>query len=261
MKLGNLFLAAAASGLGLCISLPGPSIAATTRINADVNQPLLVTQLLSGHIHIYYKNRNRYRALAYKNRYLVFNKFTAVSFVNTGQQPIEKITFRLAAFDNGYSPILNQDGQPVVKNMVASGPFAPDTTHSLVNANTVWTIPSGNGLGCIRLSGIAISYADGSTSTVPEAEINHYLPARLSNNCGVPAGRAAHQPRNFVTGPSPYIAGVYPAQWMITGLSRAEWSRQSYVPPSKTQFLCPVGSLVEETCIHTVNTPSSEDAL
>jgi len=70
---------------------------ANTGVNtAAVPRPIQVVQLLSGPTWVYYKNRNRYRSLAYNHHINIFNKFTAVSFINTGSQPIQQVTFELA---------------------------------------------------------------------------------------------------------------------------------------------------------------------
>lgn len=203
-------------------------------------EPLQVYQLLSGPTWVYYKNHNRYRNLAYSNHVKIFNRFTAVSFINTASQSIQQVTFKLAADSDGYRPVLGANGQPVIKQLVASGPFAPGAKQTLVNATVVWSIPPGNGLGCVLLSGIQIVYVDGSSTSVSAADIGQYLAAHLNNKCGIP-------PRNRGVGPTPYIAGVYPARWMILH-ERQNLYRQPYVPPSDTQALCAVGGLVAETC-------------
>lgn len=236
----TLVLAAAAAAI-----VPGR---AEAQAGAAAEPPVQISGFLTGHTRLYYKNRNRYHALAYQRGVRIFNKFTAVRFVNNSAQAIQKIIFELAAYDNGYHAIHRQDGKLVVKNMVATGPFAPAVTQVLVNANTVWVIPSGSGLGCVRMTGINLTYADGSTATVPESEVNRYFIASLNNSCGVPAGKAAKSRDNFATGPSPYIAGVYPAKWMTVGLPMNELARQPFVAPSDTQPLCVVGSFLEENC-------------
>ncbi|MGH8283030.1 MAG: hypothetical protein ACRESE_04210 [Gammaproteobacteria bacterium] len=126
-----------------------------------------------------------------------------------------------------------------------------------MNANVVWSIPPGNGLGCVRLNGMQIVYADGSSTTVSAAEIEQYISPRLSNHCGVPP-RYPDAHSHWV-GPSPYIAGVYPAKWMYMEETQTLY-RQPYVPPSDMQSLCAVGSLVEETCAASMTTPDSEGA-
>lgn len=229
------------------IGMPGVGFARGIQADATAGRPLQISGFLSGHTPVYYKNRNRYRALAYHSDKRIFNRFTAIRFENSGAQAIEKITFQLAAYDDVYRPILGESGKPVVKNLVATGPFAPRTTHTLVNANTVWAIPADSGLGCIRMSGIRVVYADGSMVSIPKAEVKDHFPVWLSNKCGVPAGTQTQHPYAFEAGPSPYIAGVYPARWMILGNYHLLY-RQPFIAPGDTQPLCAVGPMLEEYC-------------
>ncbi|MGH8283690.1 MAG: hypothetical protein ACRESE_07580 [Gammaproteobacteria bacterium] len=254
----NFFVVAAA-----LLMAAGADVANTQSIGssvaaADVYSSLRVYQLLIGPTWLYYQNRNRYRSLAYADHVKIFNKFTAVSFINTASQSIQQVTFELAAYSDGYRPVLDSNGQPLIKQLVATGPFAPGTKQTLVNANVVWSIPPGNGLGCVRLNGMQIVYADGSSTSVTASDVSRYLAPSLSNTCGVP-------PRNHVgvhslwVGPSPYIVGVYPARWMVLH-EYEKLYRQPYIPPSDMQPLCAVGSLVEETCGAAVTTSDSESA-
>lgn len=222
-------------------------------------QPLQVYQLLSGPTWVYYKNGNRYRSLAYANHVKIFNKFTAVSFANTASQPIQQITFELAAYSDDYHPVLGPNGQTVVKQLVASGPFAPGTKHTLVNANVVWSIPPGYGLGCVLLNGMQIVYADGTSVSVSAADVGQYLARGLSNQCGIPP-RSRPGTHTGWAGPTPFIAGVYPARWMLLHDDQ-DLHRQPYVPPSASQPLCAVGGLLAETCVHSSEAPDSQDAM
>lgn len=226
---------------------------------AAASRSLRVEQLLSGPTWIYYKNGNRYRSLAYANHVKIFNKFTAVSFANTASQPIRQITFELAAYSDGYRPVLGTNGQPVIKQLIATGPFAPGAKHTLVNANVVWSIPPGNGLGCVRLSGLQIDYADGTSTTVAAENVSQYLAPQLSNKCGSPP-HAQQAPGHFYAGPSPYIAGVYPARWMVLH-DYQELHRQPFVPPSASQPLCTVGGFLAETCVRSSKALDQQGAL
>ena len=220
---------------------------ANTGVNtAAVPRPIQVVQLLSGPTWVYYKNRNRYRSLAYNHHINIFNKFTAVSFINTGSQPIQQVTFELAAYGDVYRPVLGANGRPVVKNLVAIGPFAPGARQTLANANVVWSIPPGNGLGCVRLSGMQIVFADDSSTSVPASDIEQYLAPQLSNSCGVPPDSRPGVHRGWV-GPTPFIPGVFPAKWMVLH-NYQDLYRQPYVPPADTQPLCAVGSFLQENC-------------
>ena len=213
---------------------------------AAVRRPIHVFQLLSGPTWVYYKNRNRYHSLAYANHVKIFNKFTAVSFINTASQPIQRITFELAAYSDSYRPVLGPSGRPVVKHLVAIGLFAPGAKQTLVNANVVWSIPPGNGLGCVRLSGMQIAYADGSSVNVAASKVSKYLAPQLSNSCGIPPDSRPGVHRGWV-GPTPFIPGVFPAKWMVLH-NYQDLYRQPYVPPSDVQPLCAVGSFLQENC-------------
>ncbi|MHB8406474.1 MAG: hypothetical protein ACYDCJ_13765 [Gammaproteobacteria bacterium] len=243
-------------GLAACASTPNERFAGNVTAAVNAQRPLVIYQFLSAPTLIYYKNANRYRNLAYANRYKIFNKFTAVSFINTAQQPIQHVTFQFAAYNDSYQPVMNQNGQPVVKNLTVHGAIAPGADRTLVNANIVWTIPPGNGLGCIRLTGIHIVYADGSSVAVAAPEVGQYLAPQISNTCGVPPSHQLAGVSRVTTGPSPYIAGVYPAKWM---LMHEPLFRQPFVPPSNTQPLCAVGSLLTETCGVALDSSSSQD--
>lgn len=227
---------------------------------AAASQPLQVYQLLSGPTSVYYKNRNRYHDLAYAGHVKIFNKFTAVSFINDATQPIRTITFQLAAYSDDYRPVVGANGQPVIKRLVATGPFAPGAKHTLVNANVVWLVPPGNGLGCVRLNGLQIDYADGTSTTVSAENIPQYLAPQLSNKCGIPPSSCPGAHTGWA-GPTPFIAGVYPARWMIVGLSKADLARQPFVSPGDTQLLCAVDSFLEEACAVAANTPGSQPSL
>lgn len=230
------------------IAIPRLGFGQGIQANAAAVRPLQITGLLSGHTPVYYKNRNRYHKLAYHSGQRIFNKFTAIRFKNTGDRVIAKITFELIAYDDVYHPIRGASGKPVIKNMVASGALAPGATRTLVNANTVWAVPANYLLGCVLMSGISVVYADGATVTIPEADVNEYFLASLSNQCGIPAGSAGSGPRTFTTGPSPYIAGVYPARWMVQRDYHLLY-RQPFVAPGDTQPLCAPGSMLEEYCV------------
>lgn len=256
MNIRNLIVAVVAlgfvAGAYVAIAQPG-NVGANT---AAAPQPLRVYQLLSGRTPVYYKNGNRYRSLAYANHVKIYNLFTAVNFANTASQPIQQITFELAAYSDGYRPALGANGEQVVKQLVASGPFAPGTKHTLVNANVVWSIPPGYGLGCVLLNGMQIAYADGTSVSIAAGDIPQYLSPQLSNKCGIPP-RAQQVPGHFYAGPSPYIAGVYPARWMVL-LDYQDLHRQPFVPPSASQPLCAVGGLLAETCGAISNSSGAE---
>lgn len=245
MNIKSILLATAVLSLAVGASASNMQSAGGGVTAATVQKPVQIYQLLSGPTRLYYQNRNRYRSLAYANHVKIFNKFTAVSFMNTTSQPIQEIIFQLAAYSDDYRAVLDPNGQPVIKQLIASGPFTPGTKQTLVNANVVWSIPPGNGLGCVRLNGMQIVYADGSSTTVAATEVGQYLSPRISNNCGVPPSHRIAGVSRVTTGPSPYIASVYPAKWMIM---REPLFRQPFVPPSNTQALCAVGSLLTETC-------------
>lgn len=169
------------------------------------HEPVQVYQLLSGPTWVYYKNRNRYHDLAYAGHVKIFNKFTAVSFINDATQPIQTITFQLAAYSDDYRPVVGANGQLVIKRLVATGPFAPGAKHTLVNANVVWSVPPGNGLGCVRLNGLQIDYADGTSTAVSAENISQYLAPQLSNKCGIPPSSRPGAHTGWV-GPTPFIA-------------------------------------------------------
>lgn len=259
MKIRNLIVAVVALCfvVGACVALAQSGSGGANA--AIASQPLQVYQLLSGRTPIYYKNGNRYRSLAYANHVKIYNLFTAVSFTNTASQPIQQITFELAAYSDGYRPVLSANGGQVVKQLVASGPFAPGTKHTLVNANVVWSIPPGNGLGCVLLNRLQIVYADGTSANVSAADIGQYVAPQLGNKCGNPP-RAQQAPGHFYAGPSAFIAGVYPARWMVLH-DYQDLHRQPFVPPSASQPLCAVGGFLEEACVRSSKAPDPHDAL
>lgn len=234
----GIAISAGASQLSGDVSDNGPAL--------QVSRPVLINQFLSGPTWVYYKNRNRYHRLAYHDHVRIFNRYAAVSFTNTAARPIEKITFDFAAYGDNYRPAVGASGRQVVKQLVAQGPFAPGTRHTLVNANVVWTLPAQYGLGCVLLNGMHIVYTDGSSVEVKTGEVPRYLAPQLSNQCGVSQSTRSNVITGWV-GPSPFIAGVYPAKWMIMG-ERQTLYLQPFVPPAASQPLCAVGSLLEETC-------------
>lgn len=248
----------------IALALLGVAVSAMASASTGVSNPaeataqaqpaVRINQFLSGDIWIYYKNRNRYHRLAYHEHVRIFNRYAAVSFTNTASQPIEKISFEFAAYGDDYRPVVSADGQQVVKQLVAQGPFAPGTSHTLVNANVVWSLPAQYSLGCVLLNGMQIVYANGSSAEVHANDVSRYLAPQLSNSCGVPPG--GHRSR-YWTGPSPFIAGVYPTRWMTLG-ERQTLYLQPFVPPSASQPLCAVGSLLEETCGFTARTLHAE---
>lgn len=224
--------------------------------SSQASRPVVINQFLSGPTWVYYKNRNRYHSLAYHDHIRIFSRYAAVSFTNAATRPIEKITFDFAAYGDNYRPAVDADGRQVIKQLVAQGPFAPGTRHTLVNSNVVWSLPAQYGLGCVLLNGMQIVYADGSSTEVKTDEVPRYLVPQLSNQCGVPASTQPRVVTGWV-GPSPFIAGVYPAKWMIMG-ERQTLYLQPFVPPSASQPLCAVGSLLEETCGFAARTPDEE---
>lgn len=246
MNIRNLVVAAiilgCAAGAGLTNAQPASGSVKT----AAASHSLRIDQLLSGPTWVYYKNYNRYRSLAYANHVKTFNKFTAISFINKASQPIQQITFELAAYSDDYRPVLGANGKQVVKQLVASGPFAPGTKHTLVNANVVWSIPPGYGLGCVLLNGLRVIYTDGTSVSIAAGDIPQYISPQLSNRCGIPP-RSRPGVHSGWVGPSPFIAGVYPAKWMILR-DYQDLYRQPYVPLSDTQPLCAVGAFLQENC-------------
>ena len=246
MNIRSIFLAVLALVLAVGAGTANAQSGSAGTDAATMRQPLQVYHLLSGPAWIYYKNRNRYHKLAYANHLKIFNKFTAISFVNTASQTIRQVSFELAAYSDVYRPVIGANGHPVVKRLVATGPFAPGAKQTLVNANVVWSIPPGNGLGCVRLSGMQIVFADDSSTSVPASELEHYLAPQLSNSCGVPPDSPQGVHRGWV-GPTPYISGVFPAKWMVLH-NYQDLYRQPYVPPADTQPLCAVGSFLQENC-------------
>ncbi|MGH8278314.1 MAG: hypothetical protein ACRETQ_01935 [Gammaproteobacteria bacterium] len=230
----------AAAALGLLVCMSAPVLAAPSDADAPA---LVVDQFLTAPAPVYYQSVNRYRELEYNNNVKIYNRLTAVSFTNRAAQPISTVTFTFAAYSQMYRPVMN-NGNAVVKHLVATGPFAPGAKYTLANSQTVWQLPPGNGLGCALLQGIEISYADGTTQSVPAAEINQYLAPPLKNTCGIPA-RARQVPGHVRAGPSAFIPGVYPD---IALRSNDQIYRQPYVAPSDTQPLCALNKKDTHIC-------------
>lgn len=226
--------------IGMLACAPASVLAAP----ADAAAPaLVVNRFLTAPAPVYYQNHNRYRKLEYNDNVKIYNRLTAVSFTNRSAQPISKIDFTFAAYSDTYRPVLS-NGSVVVRHMIATGPFAPGEKYTLANSQTVWQLPPNNGLGCALLHGIEITYADGTTQSVPAAEIDRYLTPYLQNSCGIPA-RAWEAPGRMRVGPSAYIPGVYPN---IALRSNEQIYRQPYVAPSDTQPLCALNQKDLHTC-------------
>lgn len=210
------------------------------------DQSLLVDQFFSGDTLLHKKHRNQYNSFSHAHRVRIFNRFTGVSFTNTASQPIRTVTFDLYAYGDTYAPVLDPAGEPVVKQLVADGPFQPGSKYTLANSNVVWSLPSGDSLGCVLLKGMHISFADGTTMDVGQGDVSRYLSPHLANHCGVGASGLAASVSGW-NGAAPYLVDLHPTRWMA--LHEYQLLRnQPFVAPGTAQHLCATGSAVEETC-------------
>jgi len=135
------------------------------------HRPLVIYRLnaLTTGYHPLYRTHSRYAT------------FAQVSFINTAQQPIERVVFRLSAY-NGTRLALNPRGRPLTQNLIALGPFATRHYGELVSKDPVWTSRSEN-TSCARLTGIRVFYADGSSVAVAAPEVPRYLTPQINPDC------------------------------------------------------------------------------
>ncbi len=135
------------------------------------HRPLVIYRLntLTTGYHPLYRTHSRYAT------------FAQVSFINTAQQPIERVVFRLSAY-NGTRLALNPRGRPLTQNLIALGPFATGHYGELVSKDPVWTSRSEN-TSCARLTGIRVFYVDGSSVAVAAPEVPRYLTPQLDPHC------------------------------------------------------------------------------
>ncbi|HEY3859065.1 MAG TPA: hypothetical protein VGM47_05570 [Gammaproteobacteria bacterium] len=220
MNLKTVLASSMSLGFALCAAPPGAAFADDS---AAVKPPLLVSEYLSAPTWVYYKNSDQYHSLAFANKEKIYNRFTAVHFTNTSTQAITGVQFDLTAYDNN-KPILDADGKPMVKHLVASGTLAPGEDRIVKNDNTVWALPHDNQFTCARLTAIKVSYADGSSQDVTTPEAVHQAVApQVNMDCSGPY--------------APVIAGVYPPHDVIMGIENQVIWHQPFVPPSDTAEL------------------------
>ncbi|HEY4126778.1 MAG TPA: hypothetical protein VGN70_01895 [Gammaproteobacteria bacterium] len=217
MNLKTVLASSLSLGLALCASLPAAAIADDSAV---AKPPLLVSEYLSAPTWVYYKNSDQYHSLAYANKEKIYNRFTAMRFTNTSAQAISSVQFELTAYDNN-RPIVDADGKPMVKHLVASGTLAPGAERVAKNDNTVWALPPDNQFTCARLTAIKVSYADGSSQdlTAPDA-VRQAVGPQVNVDCG-----GSYYP---------FMAGVYPPHEVIIGTEDQVIWHQPFVAPSDT---------------------------
>ncbi|MHB8425174.1 MAG: hypothetical protein ACYDB9_08490 [Gammaproteobacteria bacterium] len=148
---------------------PARRFAGSVAAAQQAHRPLVIyrlnTQTNLGY-YPFYRMHGRYAA------------FTQVGFINTAQQPIERVVFQLSAYD-GNRRVLDTHGRPLTRALIALGPFAAGHHGELVSKDPVWT--SRNMINsCARLTGIRVFYADGSSVAVGAAETPRYLTPQIS---------------------------------------------------------------------------------
>lgn len=190
--------------LAACASTPQQRFASSVKDAQLANRPLVVYRFEHARV--------PERTADTTVRAHEFSTYVGVAFINTARQPIQKLILRFADYRDN-RPMLISGGKPVEGTLVATGPFAADRSYGFVTK--IWTTAVASNDSCPRLTGIEVTYQDGSRVAVPAETVSSYLTPQINVNCAnYPAYIPGPEDLRFgnINGPIGYVPQHAPVE-------------------------------------------------
>lgn len=189
-------------GLAACATTPQQRYASSIKAAQAANRPVVVYQFLASSF--------SYRLRSYDN--WGYQSDVGLGFINASTRPIKSLTFVLA-YDDHNHPVLGGNGKPFEDRVVADGPFPPGVSRAVISRiNWPGRAPSVS-FACPKLTGMNVTYQDGSTMNVPTAQLGEYAVPDLYLDC-------AYYNIHWAWAPNlPSVAdhsAPYTIPWMVT---------------------------------------------
>jgi hypothetical protein len=190
----GMIIGLVALGLTACASSPAERFASSVKAAKQAGQPLTIYEWKYGPSWIY------------GNAAIEPGIYAALGFINTADQPIKTVEFRIAAY-RGKHPMLDTQGNPQVSTLDANGPFEPGSSQMAITSQPLWALADDNNRAhiywafdgrsdssmpnCFRLAGIQIEYADGTSRNIDAQQAVSYFTPQVNKDC------APHDMINF----------------------------------------------------------------
>lgn len=192
-------------GLAACASTPQQRFASSIQAAQAANRPVVVYQF--EHV------RRRVFEPAPFPSAKKFDTYVGMSIINTAEQPIQRVVFNITDYRGG-RPVLNGNGEPLNGKLVATGPFVPGSSYGIVSKTPIWSAVGVGNDGCARVTGIEVTYQDGSRVAVPAETVRSYLTPQINVNCAsYPGYIPGPEDLRFgnINGPIGYVPQYVPA--------------------------------------------------
>lgn len=158
--------------LAACATSPSTRFASSVEAAQAANRPLVVYQFEGMRI----AERVPFRSVQ------KFDTYVGVGIINTAQQPIQKLVFKVADY-RGNQPMMTLNSEPVEGALTATGPFAPGSSFRFATKAPIWTTTVASNDSCPRITGIEVVYQDGSNLEVSPQNVPQYLTPQINVNC------------------------------------------------------------------------------
>jgi hypothetical protein len=170
MLIARSAIVLAASLLAACASTPQQRFSESVNAARQDGQPLLVYMLYTTD------------SYAGDNTRPTILPMIRIGFINTGDQPIDKVDFDFEAYRNS-RPVWDDQGKPFFNSVTATGPIAPGADVDMQTPNAVFV--TDRLIACAKLTGIQIDFHDGTSTTVPASDVVKYQTRQLRVDCGL----------------------------------------------------------------------------
>ncbi|HKT31228.1 MAG TPA: hypothetical protein VJS89_01890 [Gammaproteobacteria bacterium] len=160
--------------LAACASTPQQRFASSVKAAQAANRPLVV--YLFEHV-----RRRVFEPVPFPSA-KKFDTYVGMGIINTAAQPIQQVVFNITDY-RGDHPVLNGSGDPLNGKLVAIGPFVPGRSYGIVSKTPIWSAVSVGNDGCPRVTGIEVTYQNGSRVAVPAETVRSYLTPQINVNC------------------------------------------------------------------------------
>lgn len=172
MNIKSILAVVAMLGLAACATAPQQRFARSVEAAQAANRPLVVYRFEGMRV----AERVPFRSVQ------KFDTYVGVGIINTAQQPIQKLVFKVADY-RGSQPMMTLNSEPVEGALTAIGPFAPGSSFTFATKAPIWTTTVASNDSCPRITGIEVVYQDGSNLEVSAQNVPQYLAPQINVNC------------------------------------------------------------------------------